>query len=579
MRKKLLFLFICFVTIPIVIIYTVATSIFNRRTEMNLKDIYSNDIRNMAQIAENYFSESLTLTMYPLMEPNLYKFFSADSEESTFAESCSNAQTILTSSPYVFGGLRGVIMQRNDGVQITTSSNVTYKNKIPLHSIEQATLKNGDCYWEFQKENSFSLISITRMIKSKYNFSISLGYVQASISISELCNTIKNAIIGNDFAYFILDENNQILLSTKQQNDSHSLLSEYNYAALCTLSDQAVCTVLEGDHFISAQKIKDTPYVICNVIKSGIFSATRGTLLNILSSVACLTFVFFILLAFVFSSTIVKPLKELGDKMNSLSDENFSVKIPVNQKRSDEITSLTIHFNQMVERLEYLYKQVYMSEIELKQSQIIALQSQINPHFLYNTMDTIYWMSEMGNTKDVSNIVSNMSRLLRLTFSPNSKETHLLKEELEHLYCYIEIQKIRYGDSVTFELQYDHTLDHLPVLRLLLQPLVENALIHGLKEQASECIIIQVFLEESFLIYRVKNNGTPLDINLIEGILQSKNTIKKGFAIQNIDKRLRLKYGDESGLKCWIEEPFNIFEIKQPILKDKELSNDNFTNC
>lgn len=566
MRKKLLLLFICFVTIPIIIIYAVAAYMFNHRTEMNLKDIYTNDIKNISQIAESYFDDALDLTMYPLLEPNLYKFFSSSSDDPAFSQTLSTAQSILTSSPYVFGGLRGVNMQRIDGYQITTHSNYVSENVITKQNMEQADLQNGRCYWQYEQGGSISLFSITRLIKSKSNLSDKLGYVQAYISSYELYNNIKNAVIDNGFTYFILDETNEVHLATEPPEHYDFLFPEYDYDKFSDLSSQSVCTVLEGTHFISAQKIKNTPYVICSVIESDIYSSTRETLLNSLTGVAFLTFFFFVLLAFVSSAVLVKPLKELGNKMTSLSDENFAVRIQVNQKRNDEITVLAIHFNEMVERLEYLYKQVYMGEIELKQSQLIALQSQINPHFLYNTMDTIYWMSEMGNTKDVSNIVSNMSKLLRLTFSPNSDDTHLLKEELEHLRCYLEIQKIRYGGNVTFELQYDEALDNHPVLRLLLQPLVENALIHGLKDQSSEHIRIQIYSQEMFLIYRVMNSGTPLDLSLIQDILNATDTITKGFAIRNIDKRLRLKYGDSFRLEYWIEESYNVFQVKQPLL-------------
>lgn len=564
MRKRLLLLFICFVTIPIIIIYTVAASIFNYRTEMNLKDIYTNDIKNISRTAENYFAEAIALTMYPLLEPNIYQFFSASSDDPDFAKISENAEAVLKSSPYVFGGLRDVILQRNDGIQLIKRSNYLFNNVLTPSEIETANALNGRCYWQHEEQNS--LFSIVRLIKSKYNLTHTLGYVRATISTYELRNVLNNTIIDDDFTYFILDESGRMILSTKDSTQYTDFLSEHSFDTLQTLSAQSVCTKLEDSYFISSQKIAGTPYLICSVIKSDIFTSTKNTLVNILTIVAVITTIFFALLASVFSKMIVKPLTELGNNMIALSDENFAVKIPINEKRNDEITVLTTHFNQMVDKLEYLYKQVYMGEIELKQSQLIALQSQINPHFLYNTMDTIYWMSEMGNTKDVSNIVSNMSRLLRLTFSPNNDDTHLLREELEHLRCYIEIQKIRYGDTVTFELNYDNTMDSFPVLRLLLQPLVENALVHGLKEQAFEHIIIQIYPQDNFIVYKVMNSGSPIDLHLIENILKSENTVTKGFAIRNIDKRLRLKYGDTSGLEYGIEGEFNIFKIKQPIL-------------
>lgn len=563
MRKKLLLLFVLFVTIPIIIIYTVATHIFNTRAESNLKDIYTNDIKNIAQIAENYFAESLELTMYPLLESNLYAFYTTPSDDADFDAISSNAHTILTSSPYVFGGNRGVIMQRKDGIRITTTSNYRSNQSITDEEMAQADFRGGSCYWEFKKYGSSSLFTITRLIKSKSNLTRHLGYIQTSVSNYELVNLIHSAAIENDFTYFIVNENNEVILTTNKTHDFSGLMERYDFNVLHTLALRPDSTILDGNHFLSAREIKDTPYVICSIINPDVFSTTRSTLSSILSWVAIITSFFFVLLALIFSNSIVKPLQELGNSMKSIADENFSVKIHV--KGNDEIALLADQFNKMAARLEYLYNQVYMREIELNKSQIIALQSQINPHFLYNTMDTIYWMSEMGDTKDISKIVSNMSRLLRLSIAPNGDDSIPLKEELDHLTCYMEIQKIRYRDSIDFDLQCSVSDDTRPVLRLLLQPLVENALVHGLKEKAFEHIIVRIYEDGPYLIYQIKNDGSLIDVSLIEDILNSETSEIKGFAIRNIDKRLKLKYGNDNGLLYETWEEFSIFTVKQPL--------------
>lgn len=563
MRKKLLLLFVLFVTIPIIIIYTVATHIFNTRTESNLKDIYTNDIKNIARIAENYFAESLELTMYPLLESNLYAFYTTPSDDADFNTISSNAHTILTSSPYVFGGNRGVIMQRKDGIRITSSSNYRSNQSITDEEMAQADFLNGSCYWEFEKYGSSSLFTITRLIKSKSKLTLHLGYIQTSVSNYELVNLIRSAAIENDFTYFIVNENNDVVLTTNKTYDFSGLMERYNFDALHSLALRPDSTILDGNHFLSAREIEDTPYVICSIINPDVFSTTKSTLSSILSWVAIITSFFFVLLALIFSNSIVKPLKELGNSMKSIADENFSVKIHI--KGNDEIALLADQFNKMAKRLEYLYNQVYMREIELNKSQIIALQSQINPHFLYNTMDTIYWMAEMGDTKDISKIVSNMSRLLRLSIAPNGDDSITLREELEHLTCYMEIQKIRYCDSIDFHLQCSVSDDTRPVLRLLLQPLVENALVHGLKEKAFEHIIVRIYEDESYLIYQIENDGSLIDISLIEEILNSETSEIKGFAIRNIDKRLKLKYGNDHGLMYEIRGEFSFFTVKQPL--------------
>jgi len=553
------------VTIPVIIIYSVATAIFNRKADENLTNIYSNDIKSIASIAESYFSESLELTMYPLLESNLYKYLSTPSDNENFINITTQANTILNSSPYVFGGNRGVVLQKTDGNQIDTHSNYLTSGHITGQQIEEATRLNGKCYWEYKTNKSTPQFSITRLMKSKTNLQVPLGYIRVSISSLELRNNIQNSMMDKNSCYFIMDSANNILLSTNSGSDYDSVLSQYDFETLQQLAESRLNTVLDDQYFISAYNIKNTPYLIGSIHVSGMLTSTKTTLTNILTVTALLTAFFFALLALIFSNRIVRPIQELSHKMDSISNENFSVRAEVHGH--DEIAMLATQFNKMSERLEYLYRQVYMQEIELKQSQLLALQSQINPHFLYNTMDTIYWMSKTGDTEGVEHIVSNMSSLLRLTFTPNGNNTGTLAEELEHLNHYVAIQQIRYGDSVNFELQYEEKFHQESVLRFLLQPLVENALTHGLKNCPNEVIIVKIYRQDTCLIYRVMNTGTPLDLELIPKLLSSTKTEQKGFALKNIDRRLKLKYGDEYGLKYMIEGAYNIFEIQQPIFR------------
>lgn len=565
MRKQLLFLFVCFVTIPVIIIYSVATAIFNRKADENLTNIYSNDIKSIASIAESYFSESLELTMYPLLESNLYKYLSTPSDNENFINITTQANTILNSSPYVFGGNRGVVLQKTDGNQIDTHSNYLTSGHITGQQIEEATRLNGKCYWEYKTNKSTPQFSITRLMKSKTNLQVPLGYIRVSISSLELRNNIQNSMMDKNSYYFIMDSADNILLSTNSGSDYDTVLNQYDFETLQQLAESRLNTVLDDQYFISAYNIENTPYLIGSIHVSGMLTSTKTTLTNILTVTALLTAFFFALLALIFSNRIVRPIQELSHKMDSISNENFSVRAEVHGH--DEIAMLATQFNKMSERLEYLYRQVYMQEIELKQSQLLALQSQINPHFLYNTMDTIYWMSKTGDTEGVEHIVSNMSSLLRLTFTPNGNNTGTLAEELEHLNHYVAIQQIRYGDSVSFELQYEEKFQQKKVLRFLLQPLVENALTHGLKNCPNEVIIVKIYRQDTCLIYRVMNTGTPLDLELIPKLLSSTKTEQKGFALKNIDRRLKLKYGDEYGLKYMIEGAYNIFEIQQPIFR------------
>lgn len=563
MQKKLLILFICFVTIPILVVYSVFSHIFNAKAERNLKDVYTTNITNTAKIAESYFGESLDLSMYPLIEPNLYHFYTADSQSEDFSRIFDDANTILSSSPYIFGGVRSITLLRKDWVSLTSQTNYSYSSEITPEDQEAAASFNGKPYWEIKPVKDSYAVFITRLIKSKQSFSNELGYIKTSTSIHELLKSLQKASLENDSSYTILTKDFLPILTTNQDDSYLRILKEQDMDSLLSLSNDKVSTIKTGNYFVSAKEIENTPFLLCSVIKANLLmehSALDGVLLP----VALLTLVFFLLLAVLFSRHIAKPMVELGNKMTALSAGDFSVRAHV--KGNDEVAALTEQFNLMSERLDYLYNKVYLTEIERNKAQLIALQSQIRPHFLYNTIDTIYWMSEMGNTKEVSKIASNMSRLFRLTITPDNQNQILLEKELEHLNCYIEIQKIRYGDSIRFILDYDENLKHFLVLKLLLQPLVENALTHGLKGQEKEDIFIRIYSEDKYLFYEIRNNGTPVSVPLLDKLLNSDDGETQGFAIRNINKRLKLQYGDSFGLKYGLDGEFSYFKICQPLL-------------
>ncbi|NLJ31557.1 MAG: sensor histidine kinase [Clostridiales bacterium] len=568
MRKKLLILFICFAILPITIIYSVTTIIFNNKIESNLKTLYTKDIQNIQQIADNYFSESLDLTMYPLIESNLYQFFTASSGSTDFPAIQEHAYSILSSSPYILGGVRCVSLMRTDGTELTARSNSLYDSTILAKDIENLDKNSGKAYWDYnvgnsQFGNASDQITVIRLIRNKIDLSQKLGYVKVAVSKYELLNNIRNAVLDNNSDYFIVDENSNVILATNDAFPHNEVLKTYGLSKLSSLASQDECTISDGQYFISAQKIDRTPFLICSIIQPDVYSKMKSTLMNVSTLVVVLTSLFFIVLALTFSKSVVKPMRKLGQKMYAIAGENFSVRASV--KGNDEIAILTNEFNSMAEHLEFLYKEVYQHEIELKQAQLIALQSQINPHFLYNTMDTIYWMSETGDTKNLSLIVSNMSKLLRLTFSPNNCDFVPLEDELEHLNYYINIQKIRYDSSLEFQIECDPDLKDIRVLKLLLQPLVENALVHGLDTVEHIRIVVRIYRSGNFLIYEVMNNGTPIDTEEISAILNSKESKIKGLAIRNIDKRVKLKYGDDYGLEFYLKDGVSVFKIRQLI--------------
>ncbi len=233
----------------------------------------------------------------------------------------------------------------------------------------------------------------------------------------------------------------------------------------------------------------------------------------------------------------------------------------------------------MCERLQISYNEVDLKNIKLKDAQLSLLQSQINPHFLYNTLDTIYWMSEFNRTSDVSQMVSSLSRLFRLSLAGDENDMVPLTTEIEHVECYLYIQQVRHQDQLSYLLDTQVDASHYMVNKLILQPLVENAILHGIDVTGCGTVKIYIFQERDCLIYEVRNTGTAVDISAIQEILKKPISAESGIGIRNINDRIRLRHGNEYGISCSLEKDETVFRVTIPVIQREVPAHDNTDDC
>lgn len=561
MRKKITVLFISFALIPIVIIYLVASKLFLDSAQKDMENLYAANITEISKNVDGYFKDAADLTLYPLMETNLRVFLTTPQDSPSYAEIKQQASEILLTMPFGFStGIHGFTIYNASGDSISTLSTV----KLTSQEIALLDKENANPVWdysEYEKKNGYLYLS--RLLKNPTNISQKIGYIKVAISISELRYAIKELQYDQQTSYYMMSPGDQLIISLDGQESSSMDVSSYTYASILPLTRGIMHSQTKNHQILSADMISDTGLLLFSISNASALSLIRNTFTTTLAILSLLVLVFTILLSFAFSRIITRPLNQLGTRMASISNEDFSVRCLA--KGNDEISLLAGQFNHMAERLEFLYQEVYMGELKLKQSQLDTLQTQINPHFLYNTLDTIYWMAKMGDTGNVSTMVSNMSQMMRLTLTPSPNGLHTLRQEINHLNCYLAIQRIRYGTKVDFEFICPESLYPCQVLCLLLQPLVENALVHGLQNCIHGTVRISIYEENNMLIYEVANTGNlicPRDLDLLLADTGSRE--KRGMALRNINGRLILKYGPEYHLTYLVKEGFSIFRIRQP---------------
>ncbi len=262
---------------------------------------------------------------------------------------------------------------------------------------------------------------------------------------------------------------------------------------------------------------------------------------------------FSIIAAWAISRSIYLPIKRLHDVTTTITKNDLQAL--VNRDNVDEITELGMSFNIMISRIRELLEAKIKEQENLKKAELRALQAQINPHFLYNTLDTIIWMAEGQRTEQVIEIVSALSSFFRLSLS-KGKDWITIGEEIERIKSYLTIQRMRYRDMLDFEIDAEEEVLNNTILKLILQPLVENALYHGIKNKRGGGIIVVRARQknDTEILLEVEDNGiglTPERLLQLQAELSDDSgdiKLESGFAIGNVNKRIRLYYGRQYGL-------------------------------
>jgi len=269
--------------------------------------------------------------------------------------------------------------------------------------------------------------------------------------------------------------------------------------------------------------------------------------------IAGVTVAFAFLASVLFAGTIAKPVIKLRTLMKKAEEGNLDVRYDGNDE--DEINYLGKSFNTLLERIQKLIDMVYHEQQSKREAELRALQEQIKPHFLYNTLDTIQWMAQDHKADDIVQIVTALTSLFRIGLS-KGQEIIKLSDEIEHVRSYLIIQKARYEDKFDFSLSVDDDVIPTMVLKLTLQPLVENAIYHGVKEREGHGFIsVEACKRDGMLILRVSDDGAGMSqakLTAVRALLSEapvKRNDKVGYGISNVNERIQISFGKEYGLR------------------------------
>lgn len=390
-------------------------------------------------------------------------------------------------------------------------------------------------------------------------------------AISELCD--QNSI-GSKGYVFLLDQDGNVVYHPQQQQLYNELQTENIDLVMNTDKE----TLMDGSgdnakiYTISRSEKTGWTVVGCTNVAELLKDSKKARSIYVL--VAAILVIAALVLSNLISRNITRPLQQLRDSMARVQEGDFGA-AEVEVTSRNEVGSLTRSFNVMTSRIQELMKQNIYEQQQKRKSELKALQSQINPHFLYNTLDSIIWMAEGKKNEEVVVMTASLARLLRQSIS-NEEEQVPIGQEVEYARSYLTIQKMRYKDKLEFQIQVDAQIMGVPIIKLVLQPLIENAIYHGLKyKEGKGLLIVRGYREGENAVIQIRDNGAGMDEQTLAHIFEKHkvNYRSNGVGVYNVQKRLQLYYGMDYGITyssrqgegttASIVIPMNVIPMKQ----------------
>lgn len=516
---------------------------------------YSDQIAEQLSInLERYVKEVERITIALYYDPNLLQILEKHkvaTEGGSYKgiEEQTKISQLITSIIIDRTELEGVFIFGLDGTLFSNLTETIKGNWEPSTSgwMEQVKQKDGGLVilppveWNYYLDKPKEAFSFARLIKNPLT-NRELGYVKVDLTSKGFEKILSSVKVSKNSKLYVFNENLQPIYPFTEEADIPS------YAEIVGTSSSDTLTSLRTTAYGGLRIVGTIP-------KGDLLTDARKlTSFTLWISAASLIFAF--IAALFTSNRLVKPILHLQRKMRRVQSGDFQERALIHS--NDEIGLLTEGFNSMVSRLDIMIKEMYELRLREKDSELNALQSQINPHFLYNTLESINMVAVKERNNELSQVITSLGKLLRYTVDKQERFVYL-KDELAFVQNYLNIQSFRLEDQLNAEILVDFSHEYAMVPKLILQPLVENAIEHGI---GKEPITIQITskAEGQDLFVYVTDNGKGInperrklvEQRLIEperqqsGLLSDKKS--KGFALRNIHQRLVILYGESYGL-------------------------------
>ncbi len=409
------------------------------------------------------------------------------------------------------------------------------------------------------------VVTMTEPLEAPSGGDSAAAWVSLDLSFSNISGYINNVSIGQRGYCFLMDRTGNIVYHPQQQLLYSGLKSE-DTASLAVLEDGSY---VDDTIIYSLTSVENSNWRVVGVsYVNELVDRSVQEMIRLSLWLAILVLAAALLSSWLLSRLLSRPLRGLASAMERFEDDadHFTYR-PVEGTR--EVRELSNSFGHMVLRIQRLMSTVRQEEINLRKTELKALQAQINPHFLYNTLDSIAWMCEQGRSADAVRMVHALARLFRISIS-KGHELIPIAREIEHAENYLEIQKYRYKNQFTYSFDVDPECLDYYCNKITLQPIIENAILHGLDLMVEEGRIhVVVSQDGDDILFRVEDNGVGMSTEQVRAILDEDSQDRTGIGIKNVNDRLRIYFGKQYGLRITSELDVGTrVELRMPKVKE-----------
>lgn len=408
------------------------------------------------------------------------------------------------------------------------------------------TYKNDNIFLE----NDKNVLSNIRILKD-FNKHERIGTLIINIRESVISGIYNNLNSDQKKEIFVMDLNGKIISSLDKSLIGNDIRSEPHIRRILNGENAFKQEINHRFYLVTCVPSKKMDWTIVCLTPYHYISGESARIRDVVFVVALVCLLFALVFEFIFSRSVLRPVESLGRLMEKASKGDLSVRAEINN--TDEVSRLAVSFNHMISKIQSLIHEIYLEKIKKKEAEFKALQAQINPHFLYNTLESINSMAKIRKADDISTMVISLSKLLRLSINKGG-EFISVRDELEQVRSYLTIQRVRYEDKFNVRMDVDEDILDYKMLKLILQPLVENAIYHGMElKEGGGSISISGKLVHDRLLFTIEDDGLGMEdsrLDEVRNALKDNNrTDYKIFGIYNVNERIKLYFGDSYGLE------------------------------